>query len=93
LGCYDSIGGLFCLRKAPCYNIPNMTRMPNKKKHPPSRPRDQLGWTLVGWLNAIAIAVIVVAVWQPPLTAWWILGGGLVAIAVPVLFLWHGLRK
>jgi hypothetical protein len=53
----------------------------------------QLGWTLVGWLNAIAIAVIVIAVWQPPLTVWWILGGALVAVGVPVLFLWLGMRK
>jgi hypothetical protein len=48
---------------------------------------------MVGWFNAIAVAIVVVAIWGPPLTVWWILGGALVAFAVPVLFFWHNSRK
>jgi hypothetical protein len=66
-------------------------RHPKKPSSPP--PHNQLGWSLVGWFNLIAVAIVVVAIWGPPLTLWWILGGTVVAFAVPVLFFWRGLKK
>jgi hypothetical protein len=52
----------------------------------------QSAWALVGCLNAIAIAILVIAVSGVTLSFWRIVGGAVILIALFALMLWRLMR-
>jgi drug/metabolite transporter (DMT)-like permease len=52
----------------------------------------QSAWALVGCLNAIALAILVLGIAGTTFTFWRIVGGALVIAAIFVLLMWHWAR-
>jgi hypothetical protein len=52
-----------------------------------------IGWTLVGWINFVAILLVVVLLTGTRLTAAHILGGTAVFVIIFIFLMWTALRR
>lgn len=55
--------------------------------------QNQAAWALVGCMNAIAVAIIVMAVTGVAFTFWRIVGGAFVAATIFALLVWNFMRQ
>lgn len=67
--------------------------MTNKNNGVQHGSKSSLGWTLLGWMNMIAVVVLILVVTGTRPTLMQILGGTAFFVLVGVLFVWAGLRR